>query len=59
MQVALSEEQLIDISLAYNNEEILDILQIETIELVHILQEQIEENILNFNLRPVDCNYDF
>ena len=59
MQVALSEEQLIDISLAYNNEEILDILQIETIELVHILQEQIEEKILKFNLRPVDCNYDF
>ena len=59
MQVALSEEQLIDISLAYNNEEILDLLQIETIELVHILQEQIEENILKFNLRPVDCNYDF
>ena len=59
MQVALSEEQLIDISLAYNNEEILDILQIETIELVHILQEQIEENILKFNLRPVDCIYDF
>ena len=23
------------------------------------LQKQIEENILKFNLRPVDCNYDF
>tara|TARA_R100001443_G_scaffold116803_1_gene138577 strand:- start:910 stop:1089 length:180 start_codon:yes stop_codon:yes gene_type:complete len=57
---SLSDEQLLDISLAYSNEEILDILDVEPIELVSILQDRIEDNILKFNLRPVDCNdYDF
>tara|TARA_R110002020_G_scaffold18907_3_gene65292 strand:+ start:6784 stop:6966 length:183 start_codon:yes stop_codon:yes gene_type:complete len=56
MHAFLSDEQLLDISLAYSSEEILDILEIETLELADLLKERINENILKFNLRPVDCN---
>lgn len=52
----LSDEQLEDISLAYSCDEILDILEVEPLELVALLREQIEQNILKFNFRPVDCN---
>ena len=52
----LCYEQLLDISLAYSSEEILEILDIQTLELADLLKERIRENILKFNLRPVDCN---
>jgi|TARA_R110000772_G_scaffold233536_1_gene345101 hypothetical protein len=52
----LSDEQLEDIALAYSCDEILDILGVEPSELVDLLREQIEQNILKFNFRPVDCN---
>jgi AraC-like DNA-binding protein len=51
----LSDEQLLDISLAYSCDEIIDILGIESFELLRILREEVEENILSFNLRPVDA----
>lgn len=56
MLAVLSDEQLLDISLAYSSEEILEILDIQTLELADLLKERIRENILKFNLRPVDCN---
>jgi hypothetical protein len=56
MPAVLSDEQLLDISLAYSSEEILEILDIQTLELADLLKERILENILEFNLRPVDCN---
>ena len=60
MSPTLSKEQLLDISLAYSSEEILEVLGIETLELAQILQERIEENLYKFNLRPVDCDiHDF
>lgn len=56
----LSSQQLEDIALAYSCEEILDLLGVEPFELVELLRERIEQNILKFNLRPVDCNtHDF
>ena len=54
MSPTLSKEQLLDISLAYSSEEILEVLGIETLELAQMLQERIEENLYKFNLRPVD-----
>jgi hypothetical protein len=51
----LSDEQLRDLSLAYSCDEILDILDIEPYELLLILKDRVEENIYEFNLRPVDC----
>tara|TARA_R100000900_G_scaffold97537_1_gene75591 strand:- start:28 stop:210 length:183 start_codon:yes stop_codon:yes gene_type:complete len=60
MSPTLSKEQLLDISLAYSSEEILEVLGIETLELAQMLQERIEENLYKFNLRPVDCDiHDF
>ena len=60
MSPTLSKEQLLDISLAYSSEEILEVLGIETLELAQMLQERIEENLYKFNLRSVDCDiHDF
>ena len=50
----LSEEQLLDISQAYSCEEIVDLLDIDS--LIDLLREELAENIHKFNLRPVDCN---
>jgi|TARA_R110001599_G_scaffold64833_1_gene182643 hypothetical protein len=60
MPLTLSNEQLLDISLAYSSDEILEILDIEPYDLLCILKDKVEENILEFNLRPVDCDiHDF
>ena len=60
MPVNLSDEQMLDISLAYSSEEIVEILDIEPLDLLSLLKDRVEDNILKFNLRPVDCNtYDF
>jgi hypothetical protein len=50
----ISNEQLRDLSEAYTSEDILDILGMSNYDLVTLLIEQIEENIDNFQLRPVD-----
>ena len=50
----LSEEQLRDLAEAYNCDQIVDILNIEPMELLLAFREDVEYNITNFNLRPVD-----
>jgi|TARA_R100001594_G_scaffold96576_1_gene130807 hypothetical protein len=52
----LSEEQLIDLSEAYSCDQLIDILGIESIQLLMAFREDVEENISKFNLRPVDCH---
>ena len=52
----LSEEQLLDISEAYSCEEIIDLLDIDSLKLLDLLREELAENIHKFNLRPGDCN---
>jgi hypothetical protein len=52
----LSEEQLRDLAEAYNCDQIVDILNIEPMELLLAFREDVEYNITNFNLRPVDCH---
>tara|TARA_B100000700_G_C14590380_1_gene644337 strand:- start:325 stop:504 length:180 start_codon:yes stop_codon:yes gene_type:complete len=51
----LSDEQLLDISMCYTCDQIVDILEIESHELLLLLRERVEESILKFNIRPVDC----
>jgi hypothetical protein len=50
----ISKEQLHDLSEAYTAEDILDILDMSNYDLLLLLIEQVEENIDNFQLRPVD-----
>jgi hypothetical protein len=52
----LSEEQLRDIADAYSCEQIIDILDIDSITLLDFFREYVEDNLDKFNLRPVDCN---
>ncbi len=52
----LSEEQLRDIADAYSCEQIIDLLDIDSLTLLDFFREYVEENLDKFNLRPVDCN---
>jgi hypothetical protein len=52
----LSEEQLRDIADAYSCEQIIDILDIDSLTLLDFFREYVEDNLDKFNLRPVDCN---
>ena len=52
----LSEEQLGDIAEAYSCEQIIDLLEIDSLTLLDFFREYVEENLDKFNLRPVDCN---
>ena len=52
----LSEEILSDLASAYTSEQVLDLLEIDTQELLSILIDQLEDNLHKFELRPVDCN---
>lgn len=52
----LSEEQLRDIADAYSCEQIIDILDIDSLTLLDFFREYVEDNLNKFNLRPVDCN---
>jgi hypothetical protein len=52
----LSEEQLRDLAEAYNCDQIVDILNIEPMQLLLAFREDVEYNITDFNLRPVDCH---
>ncbi len=51
----LSDEQLLDISLCYSCDQIIEILEIEPHELLLILKDRVEENIFKFNIIPIDC----
>ena len=52
----LSEEQMRDIADAYSCEQIIDLLDIDSLTLLDFFREYVEENLDKFNLRPVDCN---
>ena len=52
----LSEDILSDLASAYTSEQILEMLGINTVELLCLLSEQVEDNIHKFELRPLDCN---
>jgi hypothetical protein len=51
-----SEQILADLASAYSSEQVLEILDINTEELLCILIERVEANIHKFELRPLDCN---
>ena len=48
----LSEEQLRDIADAYSCEQIIDLLDIDSLTLLDFFREYVEENLDKFNLRP-------
>jgi hypothetical protein len=50
----VSENVLKDLSETYSPEEILEILGLDNFDLVVLLYDKIEENLHNFQLRPVD-----
>jgi len=56
MRRMVSDEILDDLAKAYSPEEILDILEIDSLELLHTLYDKVCEKINDFELRPVDCD---
>ena len=52
----LSDEQLSDIAEAYSPEQILEILDISSLEILFMFREQVQENLTKFEMRPVDCD---
>jgi|TARA_R110000787_G_scaffold201881_1_gene312671 hypothetical protein len=54
----LSDEQLWDLAQAYSCEQIIDLLDLEPMALLLAFKSQVEFNIEDFNLRPVDTLYD-
>ena len=52
----VSEDVLKDLSETYSPEEILETLGLNNFDLVVLLYDRIEENLHNFQLRPVDSN---
>ena len=48
----LSEEQLRDLADAYSCEQIIDLLDIDSLTLLDFFREYVEENLDKFNLRP-------
>jgi len=52
----LSEDILSDLASAYTSEQVLDILGINTLELLCILIDPVEENIHKFEWRPLDSH---
>ena len=52
----LSDEQLSDIAEAYSPEQILEILDISSLEILLQFRELVQENLTKFEMRPVDCD---
>ena len=52
----LSEEQLSDIAEGYSPEQILEILDITSLEILMQFRERVQENLTKFEMRPVDCD---
>tara|TARA_R100000687_G_C6324632_1_gene106661 strand:+ start:324 stop:491 length:168 start_codon:yes stop_codon:yes gene_type:complete len=52
----LSDEQLSDIAEAYSPEQILEILDISSLEVLLQFRELVQENLTKFEMRPVDCD---
>jgi hypothetical protein len=50
----VSENVLKDLAESYTPDEILEILGLDNFDLVVLLYDRIEENLHNFQLRPVD-----
>ena len=50
----VSENVLKDLADSYTPDEILEILGLDNFDLVVMLYDKIEENLHNFQLRPVD-----
>jgi|TARA_R110000787_G_C13207303_1_gene424728 hypothetical protein len=55
----LSEEQLLDLAQAYSCEQIIELLDLEPMSLLLAFKTKVEDNLEEFNLRPVDTLYDF
>lgn len=51
----LSDEMLKDLSHAYSSSDVLDLLDVDTFELLLALRDKIAENLDKFDLKPVDC----
>jgi len=52
----LSDEMLSDIAEAHSPEEIVEILDLESIDLLLSFRERVQEQLTRFDVRPIDCH---
>ena len=52
----LSDEMLSDIAEARSPEEIVEILDLESIDLLLSFRERVQEQLTRFDVRPIDCH---
>jgi hypothetical protein len=52
----LSDEMLGDIAEAHSPEAIVEILDLDSLELLLAFRERVQEQLIKFEVRPVDCH---
>ena len=52
----LSDEMLSDIAEAHSPEEIVEILDLESIDLLLSFRDRVQEQLTKFAVRPLDCH---
>tara|TARA_R110000824_G_scaffold217460_2_gene403952 strand:- start:1037 stop:1210 length:174 start_codon:yes stop_codon:yes gene_type:complete len=52
----LSDEMLRDIAEAHSPEEIVEILDLESIDLLLSFRDRVREQLTRFDVRPIDCH---
>tara|TARA_R110002020_G_scaffold31877_1_gene98782 strand:- start:467 stop:640 length:174 start_codon:yes stop_codon:yes gene_type:complete len=52
----LSDEMLSDIAEAHSPEEIVEILDLESIDLLLSFRDRVHEQLTKFEVRPLDCH---
>ena len=52
----LSDEMLSDIAEAHSPEEIVEILVLESIDLLLSFRDRVQEQLTKFEVRPLDCH---
>jgi|8_EtaG_2_1085327.scaffolds.fasta_scaffold218317_2 hypothetical protein len=52
----LSDEMLSDIAEAHSPEEIVEILDLESIDLLLSFRDRVQEQLTKFEVRPLDCH---
>ena len=52
----ISDQILSDLAEAYSPEQIIELLDLESLDLLQAFRDRIRGNLTKFEIRPVDCN---
>ena len=52
----LSDQILGDIAEAYSTEEVIELLDLESIDILDAFRDRVRVNLTRFEIRPIDCH---